>query len=140
MSKKLSRILLVFLSIVSINLVAAQPVLAQTPQPWEGVCVGGPDNDVATVQGAQCLLANIFSVAIGVIGFAGFIMLIWGSIKYIRSGGDSGGIKSARDTMTFAVVGLVVSLTAFMLVNIIAEFTGVNLIKVFVIPDSNTVL
>lgn len=111
---------------------------AQT-QVWTGVCVGtGSASDVATIQGLQCLVGNILMVAITLIGFAGFTMLLIGSFKYLLSGGNSKGTEQARNTITFAVVGLVVALSAIIIVNLIAAFTGVNIIREFSIPNSDT--
>ena len=117
---------------------AVTPVLAQ-PYVWDGVCVGGTDDrlkDVATIQGLECLIANVFSVIITIIGLAGFVMLIIGSFRWMLSGSNSKGIESARQTMTYAVIGLVVALSAFILVNLLAEFTGINNLRYFRIPTS----
>ncbi len=116
---------------------AAYPVYAQT-QAWTGVCVAGPDNDVATIQGFQCLVANVLSIAITGIGLAGFVMLIIGAFKYLLSGGNAKGAEDGKNTMTFAVIGLVVALSAFFILRILAEFTGVRSILNFTIPGSDT--
>lgn len=107
---------------------------------WQGVCVAADQGyaDVATIQGIQCLLANVMSVFISLIGIAGFIMMVVGSFRYIISGGNSKGADTAKNTITFAVVGLAVALSAFVIINLIALFTGVDEIKFFVIPTSST--
>ncbi len=112
----------------------AQQAFAQSA--WSGVCVGGDDNDVATIQGLECLIANVFQVILTVIGLAGFVMMIVGAFRWLVSGGNTKGVESARNTITFAVVGLVVALSAFIVLNLIASFTGVNVITSFVIPES----
>ncbi len=105
---------------------------------WTGVCVSGPDHDVATIQGLQCLIANIFTVFITLLGLAGFVMFLIAGLRWLTSGGNAKGMETARHTMTFAVVGLVVALSAFIVINLLADFTGVNIIRKFVIPDSTT--
>lgn len=111
---------------------------AQGTQTWTGVCVGtGNASDVATIQGAQCLLANILSIAVTAIGLAGFVMMIIGAFKMLL-GGTSKGLEEGRNTMTFAIVGLIAALSAWVIINLIASFTGVNAIKSFVIPNSDT--
>ena len=106
---------------------------------WSGVCVGTTDNakGVATLQGLECLIANVFIVALTVIGLSTFVMFIVASFRWMLSGSDTKGIQSARSTMTFAVVGLVVALSSFMVVQLIASFTGINVITRFVIPTSD---
>jgi len=127
---------------LSVNLflslfIFAGQVRAQTTT-WSGVCVAGPDHDVATIQGLQCLIANIFTVFITLLGLAGFIMFLIAGIRWLTSGGNTKGMETARNTMTFAVIGLVVALSAFIVINLLADFTGVNIIRKFVIPDSTT--
>ena len=48
---------------------------------------------------------NIFSAIVGVVSV---IMIIFGGFKYITSGGDSNNVSSAKNTIIYAVIGLVV--------------------------------
>jgi len=43
-----------------------------------------------------------------VVGIVSVIMIIYGGFKYISSGGDSGNVQSAKNTIIYAVIGLVV--------------------------------
>jgi len=120
--------------------ITATPVSAQTVA-WDKACIGSSfgisgAEDVATIQGIQCLLANILSTAITIIGLAGFIMIIWGSFKYLLSGGNSKHTESARSTITYAIIGLVVALSSIIILNLISAFTGVRNITQFIIPTS----
>lgn len=118
-------------------LYSTSTAFAQTVK-WGGVCVSGTDNDVATIQGLECLIANVFTVAITLIGLAAFIMLIVGSVRWLISGGNSSNLDKAKKTMTYAIIGIVVALSAFIVINLIAGFTGVNTIKEFKIPTSSS--
>lgn len=135
----LSKSFLIILSsflLVSFLLSTPTQASAQTFE-WSGVCVGeGPNTDVATIQGAECLIANVFIVIITLIGLVGFVMFIVGAIKWMLSGSDTQGVKKASSTMLYSVVGLVVALSAFIIINLIADFTGVNVIRNFRIPES----
>ncbi|TAK89087.1 hypothetical protein EPO04_03230 [Patescibacteria group bacterium] len=61
-------------------------------------------------------LSNIAKTAVGVLstvaGALSVIYLVIGGIKYSSSNGDSGKIQSAKNTITYAIIGLVVSITA----------------------------
>jgi hypothetical protein len=107
---------------------------AQTVAWEEGVCV---ENGVATIQGLQCLVGNILSVVVSAIGLAGFVMIIVGAFRYLLSGGNSKGTEEGKQTITFAVGGIVVALSAFIILQLIANFTGVKTILNFRIPSSN---
>lgn len=50
-------------------------------------------------------IVNIFSVIVGIVAV---IMIIYGGFRYITSGGDSGKITDARNTIIYAIVGLVI--------------------------------
>ena len=50
-------------------------------------------------------VVNFFSVIVGVVAV---IMIIYGGFRYITSGGDSGNVGSAKNTIIYAVVGLVI--------------------------------
>lgn len=57
------------------------------------------------------------------------IFLIWAGIQWITSGGDKGKIETARKRITYTIIGLVVAFAAFMIVNSVASFFGVKLLR-----------
>lgn len=134
MFQRLKTLLLVIFIFAAGSLAVPSQVSAQT-QSWGGGCVAS--GDVATIQGLECLIANVFMVIITLIGFAGFVMFIVGSIKWMLSGGNTQAVDTARGTMTYAVVGLVVALSSFIILNMISEFTGVTSIVRFEIPRAD---
>ena len=108
---------------------------AQT-QNWSEInesCVVG---DVATIQGIGCLLANLLSVLLTIIGIAGFIMLIYAAFNMLLSAGNSQAMEKSKNTMTFAVVGLILALSSFIILNILIDFTGIEILRNLSIPGS----
>jgi hypothetical protein len=85
---------------------------------------GATQFPVATIRGAECLLANVLQVAVTFIGLAGFVMFIVGAFLYLTSGGNQKGTTAAKQTVTYAIAGIVVSLFSFFILNLIADFTG----------------
>jgi uncharacterized membrane protein len=61
-------------------------------------------------------VTNVFSV---VVGFIAVIMIIIGGMKYVTSGGDASKVASAKNTLIYAIVGLVIVALA----QFIAQFT-----------------
>lgn len=134
--KKILILILLPLFVFSLFLVIPTPVQAQT-RAWSGVCTNdGTADGVATIQGFQCLIANVLSVAVTFIGLAGFIMLIIGAFRFLISGGNSKGIEDGKKTLTFAFSGLVLAVSAIIILTLIANFTGVQAILNFKIPNS----
>jgi len=65
------------------------------------------------------LVINIFSLIVGVIAV---IMIIVGGIMYATSAGDAGRVKTAKDTILYAVIGIVVAVLAYSIVNFVLTF------------------
>lgn len=108
---------------------------------WTGVCVAPDENgvkDVATIQGLECLLANILTVFIALIGMAAFVMVLIAGIRYLLSGGNTKGTEQARSTLTMAILGIVVALSAFIILNLLSAFTGVDLTQFFIPRDTSS--
>ncbi len=127
------------LTLVVTYFMTTTPAHAQT-RSWTGVCVGPApgQQDVATIQGLECLIANIFTVIITVIGLAGFVMFVIGGLTWMIAGGDTNKVATARNSMTYTVIGMVVTLSAFIILNLIASFTGISIITQFRIPGSDS--
>ncbi|MBW3568753.1 pilin [Candidatus Parcubacteria bacterium] len=53
-------------------------------------------------------LSNVINVLSILVGIAAVIMLIISGLRYVVSGGDSGGITSAKHTFIYALVGLII--------------------------------
>ncbi len=61
-------------------------------------------------------IINIFSIVVGAISV---IMVIIGGFRYIISNGDSNGVSGAKNTILYALVGLVVVLFAQIIVRFV---------------------
>ena len=67
-------------------------------------------------------ITNVLLFAVGAISV---IMLIIGGIRYVVSGGDSTAVQSAKNTILYAVVGIVICLLAYAVVSfVIGSFTN----------------
>ncbi len=65
------------------------------------------------------LFQTITNVLLFIIGGISVIMLIIGGIRYTISGGDSSAVTAAKNTILYAVVGIVVALLAYAIVNFV---------------------
>lgn len=80
---------------------------------------GNPENKVNEM---ITLVINFFSIVVGVVAV---IMIIIGGLKYITSSGDSNNITSAKNTILYAIVGLIiVALAQFIVKFVLAKATG----------------
>ena len=66
------------------------------------------------------LVINVFSLIVGVVSV---IMIIIGGLKYITSGGEGSNIQGAKNTILYAIIGLVVVALAQVIVQFVLEKT-----------------
>lgn len=69
-------------------------------------------------------LGLIIQGILGALGVVAVIMIILGGISYITSQGDAAKAKKGRDTIIYALIGLVVALLAFAIVTFILNSIG----------------
>ena len=123
----------------TIGFIIPSQTYAQNTTAWSAPCVDSANPDVATVQGAECLVKNVLSIAVTAVGIAAFVMFLVGSLLYLTSGGNPKGTEAGQKTITFAIIGVVVSLTGFIALNFISTFTGVQSIQTFTLSDPSAV-
>lgn len=77
------------------------------------------DQSANLFEGDGAIFKTITNVLLFIIGAISVIMLIIGGIRYVVSGGDSGAVTSAKNTILYAVIGIIVALLAYALVNFV---------------------
>ena len=63
-------------------------------------------------------IVNIFSIIVGIVSV---IMIIYGGFRYVTSGGDSGNVSNAKNTIIYAIIGLVVVALAQFIVQFVLD-------------------
>lgn len=83
---------------------------------------GAGGADETSLNGLIAKIINIISVIVGIIAV---VMIIIGGFKYITSGGDSGKVSSAKNTIIYAIVGIViVALAQFIVKFVLGQSTA----------------
>jgi len=82
-----------------------------------GTCAttGDPSAD-GKVNSTLTLVIRIFQIVVGLISV---IMIIFGGLKYVTSGGEATGISSAKNTIIYALIGIVVVVLAQVIVQFV---------------------
>lgn len=73
----------------------------------------------------ETTIINIINAVIGVLGLVAVVVIIIGGINYMMSSGEAAKVKKAKDTILYGVIGLVICVLAFAIVN----FVIANIIK-----------
>lgn len=71
---------------------------------------------------APSMFKMIVNTLLYVLGMVAVIMIVIGGIRYTTSNGDAGSIKGAKDTILYSVVGLVVAILAYAIVNFVISW------------------
>jgi len=85
---------------------------------YQTLCGGGTEADL------QGHVKNILSTVFIWMGIIAVIVIIIGGVKYMTSQGDPGKVKSAKDTILYAIIGLIVAILAYAIVNFILRAVG----------------
>ncbi len=98
-----------------------------------GISIDPPSKLDHITNNTNFLGGNIIGLAIQLMLTAAVLFalffLIWGGIKWILSGGDKHGVEAARATIIYAVIGLVIALSGFIILSIIGYFFNINLLS-----------
>ena len=95
--------------------------LYATNMSWCAQAANYATNKDACSQGrdVNTIVRTIINVIVYIVGLLAVIMIIYGGILYTTSAGDPGKVKKAKDTILYGIVGLVIAVLAFAIVNFI---------------------
>lgn len=76
------------------------------------------------------ILERIIRLLAPAAGIAFLIMLLVGGFQFVTSGGDPKAAGQARTTLTYAVVGIILVVAAWLILTVIKAATGVDVTEV----------
>ena len=77
------------------------------------------DPDPCNANDINGIIQMIINAIIFVIGIVAVVMIIIGGINYATSQGDPSKVKKGKDTILYGIIGLVVALLAYAIVNFV---------------------
>ena len=123
----MKKILKKFATIISLITLLLAPLLVTSPilaAPVDDACAG------VTAAGGKCgsgnddfekIITSVINILSIIVGAVSVIMIIIGGLRYVISAGDSNGISGAKNTILYALVGLVVVLFAQIIVAFVID-------------------
>ena len=85
--------------------------------PWQdGMDVVADDEQPADLED---VVKNVINAVLYIVGILAVVMVIVGGVKYTTSGGDSNAVTSAKNTILYGIVGLVIAILAYAIVNFV---------------------
>lgn len=125
MFKKLKLLFISAAALVTVAAPVAVTVTASASDITNGLCTGadlktsGGSCGTADTNTFSSVLTNIINLLSLIIGVVAVIMVIWGGFNYITSGGDSGKVGTAKSTIMYAIIGLIIVAFAQLIVKFV---------------------
>ena len=85
----------------------------------EGAEAARCDGCPADLFGDTGVFKQVTNTILYIVGIVAVIMLIIGGIRYVTSGGDAKKVTDAKNTVLYAIIGLVIAFLAFAIVNFV---------------------
>ena len=110
-----------------------KPIFAQAVNWRSEGCLYG--DDVATIQCVIPLLKNIILAIVQISAVALFVMFLVGGFTLLISGGDPKKLEQGKKTLTYAVMGIIIMIAAYLVIQLIGTFTGITNLNQITIPE-----
>lgn len=102
-----------------VTIITTTPAYAFTGGMRDGADSAKGIEHVTDLFGAAGVFSTVTNVLLFVIGAISVIMIIIGGLRYVVSGGDSSNVTAAKNTILYAIVGLIVALLAYAVINFV---------------------
>lgn len=122
--KKVSKILILSVSLIS------QAVIGSTASAVQrGISMGKgdgvPTDLFSNISGNGGIFSKIINTMLFLVGVLSVMMIVWGGLRYVISRGDSKAVEGAKNTILYALVGLIVAIMAYAIVRfVVGQFIG----------------
>lgn len=98
------------------------PTPSTTFDPLGSICSGSSDSSGSCTSGnapVVSLIHTAVNILLFTTGVASVVMILYGAFQYSSSGGDIGAVGRAKQTILSAIIGLVISVSAFAIVQFV---------------------
>ncbi|NCU37967.1 hypothetical protein EOL96_02820 [Candidatus Saccharibacteria bacterium] len=119
-----NRIIIAALTFVGVlAFVAVQPVLVTNAIDITDCPSQNPDHcGLVNDDKLSTQVLNLVRTALIILGGVSVIMIIIGGIKYTISSGDSATLTSAKNTIIYSIVGLIVAMSATAIITLVINY------------------
>ena len=87
--------------------------------------------DAAGPEFLQFLFGRIINISVAAAFIALVVVLVWAGIRFISSGGDQKALSETTTTITWGLLGMLFLALAWLILQLIAAFTGIDALKFF---------
>ena len=126
----MKKFILASLALVGVVAVAATTAPAISPakavNPY-GACDANSSSAICKGKGeslSEGFVKPTINIILWVVGVAAVIVIVVAGLKYVTSSGNPSAVSSAKTTILYAVIGLVIAITAYAIVNFVLKSFG----------------
>ena len=84
-------------------------------------CAGSGSGTPTTLFGDTGIFGKIVNIMLFIVGAVAVIMLIIGGIRYVTSNGAQDQVTAAKNTIMYAIIGIIVAVLAYAIVNFVVK-------------------
>lgn len=104
-----------FVAIAALALMASPDASAFSI--YEGLYAAHGSGQPTELFGVDGIFSTITNILLFVVGALSVVMLIVGGLRYVISGGNNASVTAAKNTVLYAIVGLVIAFLAYAIIN-----------------------
>ena len=86
-----------------------------------GVLAAHSENQPESLFGLNGIFTTISNLLLYTIGALSVLMIIVGGIRYVLSGGKEASVTKAKNTVLYAIIGLIVALLSYAIINFVLD-------------------
>ena len=110
---------LLLVPVLALGISAVAGSVDVSAQILDGLNSVNTGNGPTNLTGTDGVFTTIVNVLLFIIGAVSVIMLIYGGIRYTTSGGNANSVTAAKNTIMYAIIGLIIAIFAFAIVNFV---------------------
>lgn len=84
------------------------------------------DAPPAQLLNLEGILGNLISTALTLVAMVSVVMIVYGGFQFISAGADKEAAARARGTITFAILGVILGVSAWIIINLFGSFLGIT--------------
>lgn len=104
---------------IALGVITALPAVSYAADPAKDIRSGVSAIGGGQTKSFESNLQTIVNILLYVLGAIAVVMIVIGGIRYTTSNGEASQIKSAKDTILYSVIGLIVAIMAYAIVNFV---------------------
>jgi len=106
----------------------ALPFIAKTVAFADDVTINVTPPPQLKITNLGKLISSLISLFLIIAALSSFVFLLWGGIQWITSGGDKSALDAAKNRITAALLGLLITFAAYAIFLVVEQFLGIQIL------------